>query len=86
MLGDGTSRHVVWTPTADGEGEHRLPPLTPQERGVLECVGEGMTNRQISEAMFLGEHTVQGYMSSLLSKLGLDRRQESFSTARHVRT
>jgi two-component system, NarL family, response regulator DevR len=86
LLGDGVTRRVVWTPTSDRPADHRLPPLTPEERGVLECVGEGMTNRQIGEAMGLEEKTVQGYLSSLLSKLGLDRREAAFVTAKHVWT
>src|SRR5437763_8575301 len=48
--------------------------LTEQERRVLELIGEGLTNRQIGERMFLAEKTVKNYVSSLLAKLGLERR------------
>ena len=37
---------------------------------MLSLIGEGMTNRQIAEAMFLAEKTVKNYVSSLLAKLG----------------
>ena len=61
-----------------------LAPLTEQERRVLALIGEGMTNRQIAEAMFLAEKTVKNYVSSLLAKLGLQRRtQAALFAAKH---
>src|SRR5690349_21887189 len=61
-----------------------LAPLTEQERRVLALIGEGMTNRQIAETMFLAEKTVKNYVSSLLAKLGLQRRtQAALFSARH---
>ena len=54
-----------------------LAPLTDQERRILELIGEGLTNRQIAERMFLAEKTVKNYVSSLLSKLGLERRTQA---------
>ena len=62
-----------------------LAPLTNQERRVLSLIGEGMTNRQIAESMFLAEKTVKNYVSSLLDKLGLQRRtQAALFAARHL--
>ena len=54
-----------------------LAQLTAQERRVLELVGEGMTNRQIAERLFLAEKTVKNYVSALLAKLGLARRVQA---------
>ncbi len=51
--------------------------LTDQERRILELIGEGLTNRQIGSRMFLAEKTVKNYVSSLLSKLGLQRRTQA---------
>ena len=51
-----------------------LARLTPHERSVLELIGEGLTNRQIGERLFLGEKTVKNYISSLFRKLGLKQR------------
>lgn len=51
--------------------------LTDQERRILELIGEGLTNRQIGQRMFLAEKTVKNYVSSLLSKLGLQRRTQA---------
>jgi two-component system, NarL family, response regulator DevR len=54
-----------------------LSALSDQERRVLELIGEGLTNREIGERMFLAEKTVKNYVSHLLSKLGLDRRTQA---------
>jgi len=63
-----------------------LAPLTPQERKILGLIGEGMTNRQIAEAMFLAEKTIKNYVSALLSKLGLERRtQAAVFAAKHLK-
>ena len=42
-----------------------------------------MTNRQIAEAMFLAEKTVKNYVSTLLAKLGLERRTQAAVFAAH---
>ena len=54
-----------------------LSDLTDQERKILDLIGEGMTNRQIGEQLFLAEKTVKNYVSSILSKLGLQRRTQA---------
>jgi DNA-binding NarL/FixJ family response regulator len=51
--------------------------LTAREREVLELIGQGLTNRQIGEQMFLAEKTVKNYVSGLLAKLGMERRTEA---------
>jgi two-component system, NarL family, response regulator DevR len=61
-----------------------LAPLTDQEKRILELIGKGMTNRQIAEAVFLAEKTVKNYVSSLLAKLGMERRtQAAVFAAKH---
>ncbi|MDQ4489917.1 response regulator transcription factor [Sinomonas sp. ASV486] len=55
----------------------RLEILSPQERRVLALIGEGMTNREIGERLFLAEKTVKNYVSSLLAKLGYERRTQA---------
>jgi DNA-binding NarL/FixJ family response regulator len=54
-----------------------LEALTEQERKILDLIGEGLTNREIGERMFLAEKTVKNYVSSVLSKLGLVRRTQA---------
>src|SRR6476469_5150790 len=54
-----------------------LADLTEQELKLLGLIAEGLTNRQIGERMFLAEKTVKDYVSSILSKLGLERRTQA---------
>jgi DNA-binding NarL/FixJ family response regulator len=57
--------------------EARLSSLSPQERRVMDLIAQGRSNRQIAEEIFLAEKTVKNYVSSLLSKLGMQRRTEA---------
>ncbi|WEH12593.1 response regulator transcription factor [Streptomyces sp. VNUA24] len=54
-----------------------LPGLTGREREILALVGEGLTNRQIGERLFLAEKTVKNHISRLLAKLGVERRVQA---------
>lgn len=54
-----------------------LSALTEQEKRVLELIGEGLTNRQIAERMILSEKTAKNYVSSVLTKLGMQRRAQA---------
>ncbi|MFJ6670362.1 response regulator [Actinosynnema sp. NPDC091369] len=54
-----------------------LDALTEQERRVLDLIGEGLTNRQIAERLFLAEKTVKNYVTAVLSKLGMERRTQA---------
>jgi two-component system response regulator DevR len=60
-----------------GVPEDPLAHLTDRERSLLDLLGEGLSNRQIAERLFLGERTVKNYVSRLLRKLDLDRRAEA---------
>ena len=61
-----------------GPPQHEeLAGLTEQERKILALIAEGMTNRQIGERLYLAEKTVKNYVSSILSKLGLERRTQA---------
>ena len=55
--------------------------LSQQEKHVLAHVSEGKTNREIAEALFLGEGTVRNYVSSILSKLNVSNRAEAAAYA-----
>jgi two-component system response regulator DevR len=54
-----------------------LAELTEQEMKLLEYIAEGLTNKQIGEQMFLAEKTVKNYVSSVLAKLGVERRTQA---------
>ncbi|KDO04805.1 response regulator transcription factor [Amycolatopsis mediterranei] len=62
-----------------------LADLSDQEKKLLELIGEGLTNRQISERMFLAEKTVKNYVSRLLTKLGMERRTQAAVLATELR-
>jgi len=54
-----------------------LSALTDHERRALEFIGEGLTNREIAERMSVTEETAKDYVSSLLTKLGMQRRTQA---------
>jgi two-component system response regulator DevR len=70
---------------SNAEEEGPLAGLTGQERSLLELIGEGLTNRQIAERMFLAEKTVKNYVSRLLAKLGMQRRTQAAVLATELR-
>jgi len=54
-----------------------LKSLTEQERRILEYIAQGLTNHEIAQKMFLADKTVKNYVSSVLAKLGLERRTQA---------
>jgi DNA-binding NarL/FixJ family response regulator len=61
-----------------------LAALTDQERRILKLIGEGLTNRQIGEQMFLAEKTVKNYVSAVFQKLGMQRRTQTAAYAARI--
>lgn len=64
--------------------DQRIQTLSTQERKVLELIGEGLTNRQIGDRLFLAEKTVKNYVSNLLTKLGMERRTQAAVLAAEI--
>ena len=62
---------------ATGDQPDELSQLTIQERRILALVAEGKTNKQIAAEVFLSDKTVKNYVSSILSKLNLERRAQA---------
>ena len=62
---------------AAGEVGDELSVLTSQERKILMLVAEGKTNKEIAADVFLSDKTVKNYVSSILSKLNLERRAQA---------
>ncbi|MDT2008383.1 response regulator transcription factor [Rhodococcus opacus] len=62
-----------------------LAELSEQERAVFDLIGEGLTNREIAERLFLAEKTIKNYVSRLLSKLGMQRRTQAAVLATELR-
>jgi DNA-binding NarL/FixJ family response regulator len=62
---------------ASGTYQDELSQLTGQEQKILVLVAEGKTNKQIAAEVFLSDKTVKNYVSSILSKLNLERRAQA---------
>jgi two-component system response regulator DevR len=77
LLDPAVTKHVLARLRRFHEAADPLSGLTKQERGILDLIGRGLTNRQISGEMHLAEKTVKNYVSSLLSKLGMSHRTEA---------
>ena len=77
LLDPSLTQKVLERLRRGNEEDERLAALSDQERRILELIGEGMTNRQIGEEMHLAEKTVKNYVSSLLAKLGMERRTQA---------
>ncbi|OKH99684.1 DNA-binding response regulator [Streptomyces sp. CB02923] len=70
-------------PEASPQSE--LDRLAPREREILELIGEGLTNREIADRLFLAEKTVKNRISTILSKLGVGRRVQAAVIAGRIR-
>jgi len=77
LLDPQTTARVIARLRTSTEQPDPLAGLSEQERRVLELIGEGLTNRQIGERMFLAEKTIKNYVSNLLAKLGMERRTQA---------
>jgi DNA-binding NarL/FixJ family response regulator len=62
---------------ATGGATDELAQLTAQEQKILLLVAEGKTNKEIAAEVFLSDKTVKNYVSSILSKLNLQRRAQA---------
>ncbi|MFD3737748.1 response regulator [Streptomyces sp. NPDC058629] len=67
------------------EEPEMLPGLTDREREILDLIGEGLTNRQIGQRLYLAEKTVKNHISRLLAKLGVERRVQAAVIATQAR-
>ena len=50
--------------------------LTPTEKKILALIGDGLSNREIGENLGVAEKTVKNHITSLLAKMGLQRRTQ----------
>jgi len=85
MLDPRAASQVMERLRSDARHPDPLAGLSGQERRILELIGEGLTNRQIGERMFLAEKTVKNYVSSLFAKLGMQRRTQAAAYAARLR-
>ena len=81
LLDPAVTRRVLERLRTKPEDNDELKTLTDQERRILDLIGEGLTNRQIGERMYLAEKTVKNYVSNLLAKMGMSRSTEAAAYA-----
>jgi two-component system, NarL family, response regulator DevR len=77
LFEEGVRERIVAGLADPSVEDPRLAALTGQEKRVLDLIGAGLTNREIGAELFLAEKTVKNYVSSLLSKLGFQRRTQA---------
>ena len=85
LLDPRTTAAVLERMRTTAERKGPVAELSEQERTVLALIGEGLTNREIGERMFLAEKTVKNYVSHLLAKLGMQRRTQAAILATELR-
>lgn len=68
-----------------GDGDDVVSQLTHRESQVLECVGRGLTNKEVAGELGLSEKTVKQYMSNIMEKLQVRNRVEAVILSRNIR-
>jgi two-component system response regulator DevR len=77
LIDPGLIAKVMQSAREMSPADQQLAALTDRERDVLDLIAEGLTNKQIGERMYLSDKTVKNYVSSLLGKLGMERRTQA---------
>ncbi|GAA2883473.1 response regulator transcription factor [Streptosporangium fragile] len=85
LLDPATTATMLRRLREQAERKDPLGTLSEQERHILELIGEGLTNRQIGERLFLAEKTVKNYVSNLLAKLNMQRRTQVAALAARMK-
>ena len=81
LLDPGAVRRALDRVRRQSGRQNAVDLLSPQEQRIFELIGEGMSNRQIADVMYLAEKTVKNYVSNVLMKLGMERRTEAAALA-----
>ena len=84
MLDPGAASQLMARLRGQPDTRDRLAGLSPRERDILELIGDGLSNRQIGERLFLSVKTVKNYTAALYAKLGLQRRTQAATYAARI--
>ncbi|MGV9247775.1 response regulator [Streptomyces sp. NPDC003710] len=90
MLDPATTARLMRSLRAEPDEQPAVAPelasLSPREREILALIGDGLTNREIGQKLYLSEKTVKNHISRLLAKLGVQRRVQAAVLASHLAT
>ncbi|AKJ15359.1 LuxR family transcriptional regulator [Streptomyces incarnatus] len=88
MLDPATTARLMRSLRTDPAQNPSVPPelatLSPRERDILALIGDGLTNREIGQRLYLSEKTVKNHISRMLAKLGVQRRVQAAVLASHL--
>ncbi|MEU2060342.1 response regulator transcription factor [Streptomyces sp. NPDC013455] len=88
LLDPATTARLLSSLRAEPAATASLPPelasLSPRERDILALIGDGLTNREIGQRLYLSEKTVKNHISRMLAKLGVQRRVQAAVLASHL--
>ncbi len=83
-LEEAISKRMVATPSIAEEKQQLVEPLTVREIEVLALIESGMSNKEISETLYLALSTVKGYIQNIFGKLEVRRRTEAVAKAKSM--
>ena len=64
--------------------EELIDPLSERELEILQLIDEGLSNREITERLFITLHTVKKHSSNIYAKLGVSSRTQAVARARQL--
>jgi LuxR family maltose regulon positive regulatory protein len=76
------ARPAIPQSEVESQGPEILEPLSPRELEVLQLIGQGLSNQEIADRLYLALSTVKGYTRTLFDKLQVERRTEAVARAR----
>lgn len=70
-------RYISREREQDHEASNTISALTPREIEVIQCLAEGLSDKQMAERLYLGPGTVRAHLSSILAKMGVESRLQA---------